>query len=137
MSAVGRPNVLRTAPTFRRLWLARSLSNIGDGVAAITLVLLVHDREDSGIAVGGLLLVQAVPRFLGPVAGIVADRVEQRSLMIACDLTNAAIFGTIAVTTPSLPLLLVLAGASSCVDTLFAPAGRSALPALVPRDDLL
>ena len=132
-----QPNLLRLSPTFRRLWLARTFSNVGDGVAFVALVLLVHNRDKTGLAVGSLLLVQAIPRFLGPVAGTVADRVEQRALMIGCDLTNAALFGAIAFWTPSLPILLVLAGASSCVDTLFSPAGRSALPALVPRDDLL
>jgi len=132
-----QPNLLRANPIFRRLWLARTLSNVGDGVAFVALVLLVHNRDKTGIAVGSLLLVQAIPRFLGPVAGTVADRVEQRALMIACDVTNAALFGAIALWTPSLPILLVLAGLSSCVDTLFSPAGRSALPALVPRESLL
>ena len=132
-----RPSLLRSSPPFRRLWLARTASNIGDGIAFVALVLLVHNREESGLAVGGLLLVQAIPRFFGPLAGTIADRVEQRGLMIVCDLLNAAIFAAIAITTPSLPVLLVLAGASSCVDTLFAPAGRSALPALVDREELM
>ena len=137
MTTAAQRNLLRLSPTFRRLWLARTFSNVGDGVAFVALVLLVHNRDKTGLAVGSLLLVQAIPRFLGPVAGTVADRVEQRALMIACDLTNAALFGAIAFWTPSLPILLVLACASSCVDTLFSPAGRSALPALVSRDYLL
>jgi MFS family permease len=137
MTMAAQPNLLRMSPTFRRLWLARSFSNVGDGVAFVALVLLVHNRDKTGLAVGSLLLVQAIPRFFGPVAGTVADRVEQRALMIGCDLTNAALFGAIAFWTPSLPILLVLAAASSCVDTLFSPAGRSALPALVAREDLL
>src|SRR5919201_3230203 len=135
--AAERPNLLRVSLDFRRLWLARTISNVGDGIAFVTLVLLVHAQQATGVAVGTLLLVQAVPRFLGPVAGAVADRVEQRALMIGCDLGNAAIFGLIALLSPSFPLLLVLAGASSCLDTLFAPAGRSALPAIVDREDLL
>jgi MFS family permease len=129
--------VLRSAPTFRRLWVARTLSNVGDGIAFVPLVLLVHNRDGTGVAVGSLLLVQAIPRFLGPLAGTIVDRVEQRALMMACDLTNAALFAAIALWTPSLPILLVLAGTSSAVDTLFSPAGRSALPALVDREDLL
>jgi MFS family permease len=132
-----QPGLLRASPEFRRLWLARTISNVGDGIAFVALVLLVQGRQETGVAVGGLLLVQAVPRFLGPLAGVVADRVDQRGLMIACDVGNAAIFGAIALLTPSFPVLLALAGASSCLDTLFAPAGRSALPAVVGRKDLL
>src|SRR5919201_4148840 len=135
--AAERPNLLRVSLDFRRLWLARTISNVGDGISFVALVLLVHQRQDTGVAVGTLLLVQAVPRFLGPVAGAVADRVEQRALMIGCDLGNAAIFGVIALLSPSFPALLALAGASSCLDTLFAPAGRSALPAIVGREELL
>ena len=137
LSTAARPNVLRSAPTFRRLWVARTLSSVGDGIAFVALVLLVHNRDKTGAAVGSLLLVQAIPRFLGPLAGTIADRVEQRALMIGCDLANAALFATIAIWTPSLPFLLLLAGTSSAVDTLFSPAGRSALPALVHSDDLL
>jgi MFS family permease len=132
-----QPSLLRASPEFRRLWLARTISNVGDGIAFVAFVLLVQQRQETGVAVGSLLLVQAVPRFLGPLAGTVADRVDQRALMIACDLGNAAIFGSIALLTPSFPVLLALAGASSCLDTLFAPAGRSALPAVVGRKDLL
>jgi MFS family permease len=138
MSVVAeRPNLLRASANFRHLWCARTISNLGDGIAFVALVLLVHRRQDTGVAVGSLLLVQAVPRFLGPFSGAVADRVEQRALMIGCDLGNAAIFGAIALLSPSFPVLLVLAGASSCLDTLFAPAGRSALPAIVGREELL
>jgi MFS family permease len=137
MSVAERPNLLRSSLEFRRLWLARTISNLGDGVAFVALVLLVQEKQEKGVAVGTLLLVQAVPRFLGPLAGAVADRTEQRALMIGCDLGNALIFGLIALLAPSFPVLLVLAGASSCLDTLFAPAGRSAMPAIVGREDLL
>jgi len=137
MSVATSPNLLRTSLDFRRLWLARTISNLGDGVAFVALVLLVHQRQETGVAVGSLLLVQALPRFLGPIAGAVADRVEQRALMIGCDLGNAAIFLAIVGLSPSFPVLLVLVAASSCLETVFAPAGRSALPAIVSRDDLL
>jgi MFS family permease len=138
MSVVAeQPNLLRASANFRRLWCARTISNLGDGIAFVALVLLVHQREDTGVAVGSLLLVQAVPRFLGPFSGAIADRVDQRGLMIACDVGNAAIFGAIALFSPSFPVLLALAAASSCCDTLFAPAGRSALPAIVGREELL
>lgn len=138
MSVVAeQPNILRASPLFRRLWLARTISNLGDGAAFVALVLLVQQGQETGVAVGSLLLVLAVPRFFGPLAGAVADRVEQRALMIGCDVGNAAIFSLIVLLTPSFPVLLALAAASSCLDTLFAPAGRSALPAVVDREDLL
>jgi MFS family permease len=100
-------------------------------------VLLVQESEGTGTAVGVLLLASSLPRFLGPLAGVVADRVEQRTLMVLCDVGNAAIFATISWSRPSFGVLLALVAASAVLDTLFAPAGRSAVPALVDGDDLL
>ena len=57
--------------------------------------------------------------------------------MVACDLGQAAIFGTIAWLDPSFPVLLGLVALAATFDTLFAPAGRSVLPALVRPEQLM
>lgn len=137
MSAPPRPNPLGSSRAFRRLWIARTISQVGDGIALVALVLLVQGTQRTGVAVGTLLLASSLPRFLGPFAGVVADRVEQRALMIGCDLGNAAVFLAIAGLEPSFPWLLALVAASAVLNTLFAPAGRSAIPALVAPEDLL
>ena len=137
MSAPPRPNPLRSSRAFRRLWIARTLSHVGDGIAVVALVLLVQGSQRTGVAVGVLLLASSLPRFLGPFAGVVADRIGQRALMVGCDLGNAAIFLVIAGLAPSFPWLLALVAASAVLDTLFAPAGRSAIPALVAPEELL
>jgi MFS family permease len=110
---------------------------VGDGIAVVALVLLVQGTQRTGVAVGTLLLASSLPRFLGPFAGAVADRVEQRALMVGCDLGSAVVFLVIAAFEPSFAWLLVLVAASAVLDTLFAPAGRSAIPALVESEDLL
>ncbi|HET9671227.1 MAG TPA: MFS transporter, partial [Actinomycetota bacterium] len=137
MSATPVANPIRDAPEFRRLLFARLVSHVGDGIAVTTLVLLVEGTRGSGAAVGTLLLVWFVPKLLGPLAGAIVDRVEQRTVMVACDLGQAAVFGTIAWLAPSFPVLLVLVAAAGCFETLFAPAGRSAVPALVRPEQLL
>jgi MFS family permease len=135
-------NPIRDAPAFRRLLAARTISHIGDGIALIALVLmvqggLVQGARGTGTSVGALLLATSIPRFLGPLAGAIVDRVEQRSLMVTCDLGQAAIFGTIAWLDPSFPVLLGLVALAATFDTLFGPAGRSALPALVRPEQLM
>ena len=130
-------NPIRDAPAFRRLLAARTVSHVGDGIALIALVLMVQDERRTGTAVGALLLATSLPRFLGPIAGAIVDRVEQRTLMVVCDIGQAAIFGTIAWLDPSFPVLLGLAALAAAFDTLFAPAGRSALPALVRPEQLM
>ena len=130
-------NPIRDAPAFRRLLAARTISHIGDGIALVALVLMVQDERGTGTAVGALLLATSLPRFLGPIAGAIVDRVEQRSLMVVCDLGQAAIFGAIAWFDPSFPVLVGLVAVASGFDTLFGPAGRSALPALVRPEQLM
>jgi MFS family permease len=130
-------NPIRDAPAFRRLLAARTISHIGDGIALIALVLLVQEGRGTGTSVGALLLATSLPRFLGPIAGAIVDRVEQRTLMVACDIGQAALFGTIAWLDPTFPVLLGLVALAAAFDTLFAPAGRSALPALVRPEQLM
>ena len=132
-----RANVLRSNVVFRRMWSARAISFIGDGIALTALVLYIQDTRGTGTAVAALLLAQALPHLLGPVAGTVADRVDQRTLMIVCDLGRALLFGAAAWFLPSMGWLLVVMAAASTLDTLFAPAGRSAVPALVEDADLV
>jgi MFS family permease len=137
MTTLPEANPLRDSPAFRRLWIARTVSHVGDGIAVLALVLLVQETHRTGVAVGGLLLASALPRFLGPLAGVVVDRVEQRSLMVACDLGQAVIFAAIAWLAPPYPVLLTMVAVTAALDTLFGPAGRSAVPALIRPEQFL
>lgn len=129
--------LLRSNPSFRYFWSARAVSFVGDGMALIALLLYVQETRESGVAVSLLLLAATIPRLLGPLAGALADRVEQRRLMVACDLGQAALYAAIAALLPSFPVLLALVLVASTLATLFRPAGQSALPAFVKTDDLL
>lgn len=128
------------APAYTVFWSARTVSLFGDAIANVALILFVaHSNATDispSIAVGLLLLVQVAPRFLGPFAGTLADRVDQRRLMAWCDGLQASLFGVIALWLPPLPILLALVACTSLLSTFFLPAGRSALPALVEENDL-
>ncbi|MCB0872331.1 MAG: MFS transporter [Thermoleophilia bacterium] len=130
------PAVLVENSAFRALWLSRVISFAGDGAAAVALVLLAADAAGpAGVSL--LLLAQAIPRFFGPVAGAVVDRVEQRRLMRVCELGQLGLVAVIAVTLPPFPVVLALAAGMSVLVTLFTPAGRSSVPALVASDQRL
>jgi MFS family permease len=134
----GRPRIrlLRQNPSFRWFWLGRTISNVGDGVAAIAFVLHVQETQRSGVAVGVLLLAIGLPPVLSPLAGAIVDRVDQRRLMMACDACQMVLFAAVAGVVPSYPGLVTVAVLSSFVATLFGPAGASSLAALVRRDEL-
>lgn len=129
--------LLRRNGSFRRFWIARTVSHVGDGAAVMALVLYAKDAGRSGTAVGALLLAQSIPHVAAPLAGVVADRVDRKWLMISCDLLQAAIFTAIAWWLPPLGPLLGLVVVTSLLGTTFGPAGQSAVPGLVPSEDLV
>lgn len=120
---------------FGRFWAARILSILGTYVTITALTLYVY-KFSGPLAVALLMLSLGLPRLLGPFAGAVADRMDGRRLMIYCDLGEAALVAAIALFLPPLPVLFALVACASILSTLFFPAGRSAVPALVGDEDL-
>jgi MFS family permease len=111
---------------------------MGDAVALTALVLRVEATVGVGVAVSGLLLAHAVPNsFLGPIAGSIADRVDQRLLMVGADVGRALVFVVIAATLPSFPVLIALMVVVAVLETGFRPAGRSTIPTLVAKEQLM
>jgi MFS family permease len=64
------------------------------------------------VAVSALLLAGTVPSLLGPLAGALVDRVEQRRLMLGAQAGQALLYGAMAAVLPPLSVLLVLVGCS-------------------------
>jgi len=85
-------SLLRRSPAFRALWLARTISFFGDTVATTPLVLYIYGIYGTGTTVSLVLLAQTLPRLFGPFAGSLADRLDQRQLMVWCDRATAARF---------------------------------------------
>ena len=75
--------LLRRESGFARLWAAKAVSHVGDGTAVVALVVYVQQTQGRGVAVSALLLAGTLPALLGPLAGALVDRVEQRRLMLA------------------------------------------------------
>ena len=122
---------------FRTLWMARLISFLGDSLGLIALLLYTASHFGTGLAVALLLIAgDFVPSLLSPVAGAVSDRWDRRAVLISCELVQGGLIAVIAMTLPSLPLLLVLVAIQSCVAAVFQPAARSAVPSLVPDADL-
>ncbi len=118
------------------LWAARTLSMMGSAIIATTLVLYLGQVGVSPSGLGGVLVAQALPQTLGPLAGTLSDRVEGRRLMVICDLGQAVLVGAIALLLPPYWLLVALVAGASTLSALFSPAGKGAVPRLVARQEL-
>ena len=129
--------LLRENAPFRVLWLSRSISFIGDSLGMIALLLFVARDEGSGMAVALLLLVgDFAPTILSPFTGALSDRLDRKRLMITSELAQGATIGVIALVALPLPALLGLVALRTTFAGIFAPASRSSVTALVPKERL-
>jgi MFS family permease len=128
--------LLRDRPQFRALWAALALSYTGSGAALTVLTLYVQQTRGTGTAVAALLIAGTAPRLFGPLAGSLADRFDLRRLMIGADLGQTALFALLALL-PPFPAILALLALATCLETTYAPAKATAVPALVGDDELL
>ncbi len=129
--------LLRHNQRFRRLWLARVVSFLGDAMGLVALILYVAEGVGTGSAVAFLLLAgDFTPTLLSPFAGVIADRLERRRLLILCELGQGLAIGIIVVAKPPLAVLLMLVAVGSVLSSVFQAAARSAVPDLVADEDL-
>ena len=137
--SMGPRDVLRL-PDFRRLWAAQAISDIGDGLTMLTLLLLVNELTGSTLALAAVSIALAIPPLtIGLVAGTYADRFDRRRMMIVADLLRAAVvLGFVLIASAELvPLLVVLAFIQSSIGSFFNPARAALMPHVVPAHGLL
>lgn len=92
----GRP-ALRRDRAFRAIWAGQTASLFGDQVTGLALPWLILLQTGSPLAAGIIAALRYVPLVaLGLVAGVAADRISRRALMIASDAGRALALGAVA-----------------------------------------
>jgi MFS family permease len=120
---------------FLRLWVGQGISFLGDGVSMVALVVLVVQMAGSASAVGGVLVARLLPTIASPLAGVFADRLDRRVVLVASDLARAVLtLGLIFVR--DLIFLYVLVFLMGLARTIFNPTIRAAFPSVVGGGDL-
>lgn len=130
-------DLLRDNPAFRRLYAAQLVSFAGDWFATVALLGLALEMTGSA-TVASLVLVLQTGGFAlaSPLAGILADRIDRRRLMIAADVVRVpiALAFLLARGPDTLWIALVAVAGLSIAAAAFEPASSAALPNLVePR----
>ena len=144
--AAAGSSVLSIRP-FRRLWIATSLSSLGDWLSLVALSTLASDLAGRGVAaqsaaVGGVWLTSLLPALLlGPLAGAVADRLDRRLNMIIGDVLRAALYLSLVLNLSlgfanELTWMYVVQFLASCASLFWTPAKDASVPNLVPPDKL-
>ncbi|MCT1617957.1 MULTISPECIES: MFS transporter [Janibacter] len=130
-------SLLRQAP-YRRLWVARTVSQWGDAFNTVALALLVYALTGSGLGVSGVVIAEIIPVLvLAPIAGAVIDRLPRVPVMIGADLVRAGLAFALPFVDGHVAAVYAVAIGLSAAAVFFNPAAQSVLPAIVRERDLV
>jgi MFS family permease len=130
-------------PDFIKLWGGETISKFGTEVSLLAIPTIAILNLHAGPFQVGLLGALEMLSFptLGLVAGVYADRLRRRPIMIVCDLGRMLALASIPITfvfgNLSLNQLYAVALVSGIFTVFFEIAYQSYLPALVDRPNLI
>jgi MFS family permease len=126
-------NAARHNPRFRRLLAGLAVSQAGDWLYNLALLAFVYERTHSSAWVGITTAARVLPILIcGPFGGVIADRYDRRTVMLASDAIRMALMLALAlVAIAGLPV--VLAPAIAALATVAASAYLPAVAATTPR----
>lgn len=127
---------------YRRLFTARTISNVGNGMAPVALafgVLALPDGSPTALSI--VLAAQAIPLVIFlPIGGVIADRVGRPLMIGICDMAlffSVATMGVLFLTgTATIPLLVGLQVIAGILNGLWYPAYPGLISDVVPDKHL-
>jgi len=125
---------------FRRLWLAQGISQVGDSLTALALLLTVNGLTGSTAMIATMTVVLSLPQLgLGLFAGVMVDRWDRRWTMLFSDLARGVlVLGFVLVRNQhDIWLLYVLGLLQATVAVFFNPARSALTPRTVEPEALL
>jgi MFS family permease len=132
--------LLRGNRNFRRLWMAQIVSELGDWFYTLSIYTLLLQLTGRASSVALALVLQVLPQtFVGPLAGVVNDRLRRKHVMIAADLVRfAVVLAMLLVRSRSMvwmvyPLLL----AETIMAAFFEPARNAVIPNIAAQEEIL
>lgn len=123
---------------FRLFYFGQAASYLGDGLRTIAIPLLVFQLTGSALNVGLTYALEFFPfGVFSLIGGSLADRLNRKRLMIACDAVRFIIIGSFAVTyhfgVLSLPLLYVGIALHAICGAIFNGGQASSIPYVVGK----
>ncbi|WP_293913046.1 MFS transporter [Deinococcus sp.] len=137
MSTLPMFTALRS-PRFARLYAAQTVSQVGDALTWVGLALLAYQLtggEDAAVVLGAALTLRVLAFVVfSPLAGVIADRINRKWLLVGCDLGRMAVIGLLpfvhAVWQVYLLMFLV-----NALTAFFTPTNQATVPMVVGQAD--
>ena len=126
---------------YRRYWTGLFLSNVGTWMQSVAQGWLVLRLSDSAFLLGLVGFAGSIPTLLlAPLAGVAADRLDRRRLLLATQATQMACAFTLAAAVyggfASVALVAGVAVVNGVANALTTPAHQTLFLDLVGREDL-
>jgi MFS family permease len=129
---------------FRNIWFAQLAAQLADKFLLFSLIILAFKISGGSTPVAITLLTYTVPAvLLAPPAGVIADRMNRKQIMMWSNLGRAAavVLIPLAALVPGLKddflHLLLITFIFSAVGQLFSPAEAAVIPTILPRSALI
>jgi dTMP kinase len=116
-------------------------SSLGDWLGLLATTALAQQlAEDSyakaNFAIAGVFIARLLPAvFLGPLAGVIADRFDRRRLMVSVDVLRGALYISIPIVHTYFWLYAAMI-LVECLTLFWSPAKEASVPNLVPKEKL-
>jgi MFS family permease len=126
---------------YRYLWSGTLMMSAGQWVQQVTLGWLIYDLTGNSMLLGALNGLRALPFLItGPMAGVAADRMDRRKLLLRTQwvlVATALLFGLL-VGSPFLQVwhIFVFTLITGVAWTITEPVRMSMIPNVVPKVDL-
>jgi MFS transporter, DHA1 family, staphyloferrin A biosynthesis exporter len=127
---------------YRYLWSGTLMMSAGQWVQQVTLGWLLYDLTGNALLLGALNGLRALPFLItGPMAGVAADRMNRRSLLLKTQwvlIVTALLMGAL-VASPYLRVwhIFLFTAITGVAWTITEPVRMSMIPSVVPKEDMV
>jgi MFS family permease len=133
------PQQTRLSSAYWRLWIASTVSNLGDGVFLVALPLMASRLTSSPLSISLVGVFAGLPWLVLPLPiGAIIDRSDRRRLLLQADTFRTILVGLLAVVVASghtrIWMLWVVALGLGVAEVFFDNASQAILPAIVPAE---
>jgi MFS family permease len=131
----------RLGGPFWRLWVATGISASGDGLVTVAVPLLALTITRNPFLIAGITAINKASAAVAALpGGVVADRWDRRSVMVACNVvagvTLLALVLAMTIGLAELVMIYVVAAVLAACDVTYTLAVQGSLPDLVASDQL-
>jgi len=135
---VSRPATFReifTVREFQALYLATTLSWIGDYAAKAAVTVLVYRQTQSAVITAATFAISFLPWAVGgPFLTALAERRPHRTTMIFCDVVRAVLIAMVALPHEPVPVMLALLFLTALFTPPFEGSRSATMPQILPGE---